>query len=344
VAVTGAQLFDRWFDREPSMSRQEFLRQVGLPADRPVVLFTGSSVFIARSTQEVPFVRRWLEEMRKSDDPVLREAAVLVRPHPFNADAWITADFSDLGPVAIWPRMRYTPAAEDARTSLFDSLSFCDAVVGINTSAMIEASILGKAVLSLLTPEFAGTQEGTLHFRYLLPENGGFLRVANAIDVHLSQLAALLRDPELTRRETEQFVTRFIRPHGVTTPCTPILCDTIEQLGAAGPRPPLREMAASRILRVLLWPPAVAFDWGTRWHSSRKQARTALRGSARAAGRGWQAARKRARALKRSGIGAARASARVPSRTLRAARVARYRLALRFRGAPPEEIERRDRV
>jgi hypothetical protein len=363
VVVTGAQLFDRWFDREPSMSRQAFLRQVGLPEDRPVVLFTGSSVFIARSTQEVPFVRRWLEEMRKSADPVLREAAVLVRPHPFNADAWITADFSDLGPVAIWPRMRYTPAAEEARTSLFDSLSFCDAVVGINTSAMIEASILGKAVLSLLTPEFAGTQEGTLHFRYLLPENGGFLRVANAIDVHLSQLATLLRDPELTRRETQQFVSRFIRPHGLTTPCTPILSDTVEQLGVAGPCPPLRDTAASRILRVLLWPLALAFDWGTgrsegrgsRWrtvqkslarslHTSRKQVRAALRDSARTSGRGWQAARRGARSLRRSAIGLGRASARMPSRTLRAARIARYRLALRFRGVPPDEIERRDRI
>jgi hypothetical protein len=157
---------------------------VGLPDARPFVLFTGSSVFIARSEVEVPFVRRWLEGLRRSSDPMLRAAAVLVRPHPFNADAWVDADFGDLGPVAIWPRQRYTPAEESARTSFFDSLYYSAAIVGINTSAMIEGAILRRPVLSLLTPEFAGTQEGTLHFHYLLPENGGFLRVAHSLDEH----------------------------------------------------------------------------------------------------------------------------------------------------------------
>jgi hypothetical protein len=117
-----------------------------------------------------------------------------LRPHPFNADAWVNADFSDLGPVAIWPRQRYTPAEESARTSFFDSLFYSAAIVGINTSAMIEGAILSRPVLSLLTPEFAGTQEGTLHFHYLLPENGGFLRVAHSLDEHEAQLAEVFAE------------------------------------------------------------------------------------------------------------------------------------------------------
>ncbi|OFW04185.1 MAG: hypothetical protein A3I61_09370 [Acidobacteria bacterium RIFCSPLOWO2_02_FULL_68_18] len=260
VIMTGAQLFDRWFDREPSVSRADFCRMVGLPDDRPFVLFTGSSVFIARSVHEVPFVRRWVEGLRAAADPVLRNAAVLVRPHPFNPDAWITADLSDLGPVAIWPRARYTPAAEAARASLFDSLYYCQAVVGINTSAMIEAAILGKPVLSILSPEFAGTQDGTIHFRYLRPENGGFLRVAGSIGEHVDQLAAVLRDPEVIRRETERFVASFIRPHGLTTACTPVLAETIAQIGWKGATPS-PERVASRALRLLVWPIAVAM-WG----------------------------------------------------------------------------------
>jgi hypothetical protein len=257
IRVTGAQLFDRWFERQPSLDRQAFCRQVGLPDDRPFVLFTGSSVFIARSDREVPFVRTWIEGMRASASPVLRDAAVLVRPHPFNPDAWITADFSDLGPVAVFPRERYTPAAEEARSSFFDSLYHCDAVVGINTSAMIEAAILRKPVLSLLTPEFAGTQEGTIHFRYLLPENGGFLRVANAVDAHLVQLDEVLRDPEATRAQTERFVQTFLRPHGLTVPCTPILADAIEQVARAGARPPVRDTVWARLARIVIFPLAV---------------------------------------------------------------------------------------
>ena len=43
---------------------------------------------------------------------------------------------------------------------------------------MIEAAIVGRTVHSVLAEEFKDTQGGTLHFRYLLAENGGFLRVA----------------------------------------------------------------------------------------------------------------------------------------------------------------------
>jgi hypothetical protein len=249
VAVTGAQLFDRWFGREPSLSRESFCRMVGLPDTRPFVLFTGSSVFIARSEVEVPFVRRWLEGLRRCNDSTLRDAAVLVRPHPFNADSWAHADFSDLGPVAIWPRRRYTPAEESARTSFFDSLYYSAAIVGINTSAMIEGAILRRPVLSLLTPEFAGTQEGTLHFHYLLPENGGFLRVAHSLEEHEAQLVEVLRNPDLVREQTDRFVSAFLRPHGPEVACTPILAEAIEraarQTAAVG-----RESIAARALRV----------------------------------------------------------------------------------------------
>jgi len=257
VTVTGAQLFDRWFERAPSQSRESFCEMVGLPDARPFVLYTGSSVFIARSEVEVPFVRRWLEGLRKSSDSMLRDAAVLVRPHPFNADAWVNADFSDLGPVAIWPRQRYTPAEESARTSFFDSLSYCAAIVGINTSAMIEGAILRRPVLSLLTPEFAGTQEGTLHFHYLLPENGGFLRVAHSLDAHETQLAEVLRNPALVREQTERFVAAFLRPHGLDVACTPLLAGAIERAARETATAPQRESLGTKMFRAFVLPTAV---------------------------------------------------------------------------------------
>jgi hypothetical protein len=256
VALTGAQLFDRWFGREPSQSREAFCQMVGLPDTRPFILFTGSSVFIARSEVEVPFARRWLEGVRRSSNPLLRDAAVLVRPHPFNADSWITADFSDLGPVAIWPRQRYTPADESARTSFFDSLHFSAAIVGINTSAMIEGAILRKPVLSLVTPEFARTQEGTLHFHYLLPENGGFLRVGHSLKEHEAQLAEVLQNPELVREQTERFIASFLRPHGLDTACTPLLAEALERAARDTAATPQRESFGTRLLRLVAAPVA----------------------------------------------------------------------------------------
>jgi hypothetical protein len=261
VAVTGAQLFDRWFDREPSASRAEFCRLVGLPADEPFLLFTGSSVFIARSDVEVPFVRRWIEALRASGDERLRRMPILIRPHPFNCDAWATADFTDLGPVAVSPRHRFTPAAESARRSFFDSLYHSVGVVGINTSAMVEAAILRKPVFSVLTPEFAGTQEGTLHFHYLLPEHGGFLRVATSIDAHVAQLRGVLDAPDSVRAQTDQFVERFLRPLGMDVPCTPVLADCITRVALDGAAIPEPDRVGARVLRVCLRPVAVAVKW-----------------------------------------------------------------------------------
>jgi hypothetical protein len=256
VAVTGAQLFDRWFERQPSQSRAAFCGMVGLPADRPFVLYTGSSVFIARSEMEAPFARRWIAALRASGNPLLSDVAILIRPHPFNCEGWLATDFSGLGPVAIYPQGRYTPSAESARASFFDSLHFSSAVVGINTSAMIEAAILSKPVLSIASEEFAATQEGTLHFHYLLPENGGFLRVAGSIPQHIPQLAEVMEHPDVTHEQTRRFVQAFLRPHGLDTACTPLLAEALLR-AAAEPRPRTRNSLGIHLVRVALWPLAV---------------------------------------------------------------------------------------
>jgi hypothetical protein len=257
VVVTGAQAFDRWFGRRPSRTRDEFCRDVGLPPGRPFVLFTGSSIFIARADVEMPFVRRWIEALRASSEPLVRDLAVLVRPHPYNGQAWRAQDFDGLDGVAVWPRGGYDPIDEANRIGLFDSLYYCDAVVGINTSAMIEAAIVGRPVLGIEAPEFAGSQDGTLHYRHLLPENGGFLRVSSSFEAHVAQLAEVLRDPHATREQITRFVRSFVRPHGLDTPATGVLVEAIERFGAApAPRPETTSRAA-RLLRSLLRPVAV---------------------------------------------------------------------------------------
>ncbi|MBM3777179.1 MAG: putative sugar O-methyltransferase [Acidimicrobiia bacterium] len=256
VAVTGAQLFDRWFERVPSRGREAFCRGVGLPDARPFLLYTASSVFIARSELELPFARTWIEALRRSADPAVRDVAVLVRPHPYNWHAWENADLGDLGPVQVWPRGPYNAIAEETRAGYFDSMFHSAGVVGLNTSAMLESAIVGRPVFSLTSGDFAGTQEGTLHFHHLLPENGGFLRVASTLDDHVAQLSQVLRDPAVAIEETRRFVASFVRPHGVDRPCTPIVADTLEAFGARPVPPPERDRPADLVTRTLLRPAA----------------------------------------------------------------------------------------
>ena len=49
-----------------------------------------------------------------------------------------------------FPRRGYNPIDPDNRADFFDSIYHSAAVVGINTSAMIEAAIIGRPVFSML--------------------------------------------------------------------------------------------------------------------------------------------------------------------------------------------------
>ena len=113
----------------------------------------------------------------------------------------------------------------------YDSLAHSAAVVGINTTAMIEAAVVGKSVLTVLAPEFG--QESTLHFHYLLEENGGFLHVASSLDEHAEQLGRVLEDRVEDAEQRRRFVESFVRPHGLDRRATPIFADAVEELASA---------------------------------------------------------------------------------------------------------------
>jgi hypothetical protein len=233
VVVTGAAAYDHWFKWGPQRSRESFCARVGLLADRPYLLYLCSSRFIA--PHEIEFVRRWVSDLRASS-AVLREASVLVRPHPQNADQWATADLSGLDRVVVWPPAGANPVDEESRGEYFDSIHHSAAVVGVNTSALIESAIVGRGVYTLLTPEFRDTQEGTLHFRHLREVNGGVLHVAATLGEHAAQLEAAIRQPNADDRR--QFVEAFVRPYGLDDAATPRLVAALEQTAAPGKRQP----------------------------------------------------------------------------------------------------------
>lgn len=238
VEVTGAQAYDLWFEQRPSTSRQEFMERVGLAPDRPYLLYVCSSEFIA--PRERPFVERWIEVIREAEDPALRSAGILIRPHAGHAEQWRGFDASRYLNAAVWPPLGASPITDESKADYYDSMYHSAAVLGINTSAMIEAGIVGRPVHTILAPEFAEGQRGTLHFRYLLRAQGGLLHVSRELPEHLRQLAAALAHPARRDEKARRFVGGFVRPYGLATPATPILADALEWAGGSGPTRPRR--------------------------------------------------------------------------------------------------------
>jgi hypothetical protein len=253
IRLTGAHAFDDWFARSPTRTRDELLREVGLDPSRPYLAYLCSSGTIvgvpghrrttATSEGEAGFVSSWVQALRASADERLRGIGVIVRPHP---NSKLDEEAIRFENVAVWPSGGAYPVAADARADFYDTLFHSEAVVGINTTSMIEAAIVGKSVLTVLVPEFA--QETTLHFHNLLAQNGGFLHVAKTLDEHVAQLAHVLDEDEEGQERRRRFVEWFVRPAGIDRAAAPVAAEAIEELTGL----PADSPDGSRLLRTAL--------------------------------------------------------------------------------------------
>jgi len=252
VVVTGAPRFDAFYRMSPSAEREIFCGGFGLDPQRPLIAYLASSAAV--SADEPAFVEHWIQAIREAPDPVVRGAQILIRPHPRHKDVWKAHPRFR----AAWSRAGARPdagvalmlaKAVNADQSLFDLLHHAGAVVGLNTSAELEAGILGRPVFTVETPDAAPGQGGSLHYHYLLRSEGGFVEVARTLTDHVAQLARGLAG-EFDREGQRTFITKFVRPRGDDTPASPVLADAIEALAAAGGRGLLRRIrsASARVL------------------------------------------------------------------------------------------------
>src|SRR5437773_9601525 len=193
-----------------------------------------------------------VETIRTSSDPRLKDIGILIRPHPARPDEWKDIDLSGFRNIAFWGAH---PVDDEAKNDYFDSMYYSAAVVGLNTSAFLEAAVVGKPVHSVLDETISThNQEGTIHFHYLLDVNGGLLRVARTLDEHVRLLAESLAPEGGGDTKARRFVEGFIRPFGLSEAATPRFADAIETLAAAPAPRPSGDGLVERLLRLALYP------------------------------------------------------------------------------------------
>jgi hypothetical protein len=245
VVATGAHSHDHWFSWEPTTDAEEFARKVGVDAGRPFVLYVCSSGFIA-GDDEPEFVREWARRLAESDDPELAALGVIVRPHPQNFGSWRDADLEEPGRIVVWPKGGVAPTDLQSKRDYFDSLYHARAVVGINTTALVDSAIVRRPVFTMVSDHFRSTQTGTLHFSYLArDEGGGLLNVARSWDEHFTQLGGALRSVDAHRAQIDGFLRAFVRPHGLDRPAAPLALDAIVE-AAQTQKEPVTEGGATR--------------------------------------------------------------------------------------------------
>jgi hypothetical protein len=247
VSVTGAPRFDRFFTLRSKVDAGAFRAALGVDASTLVILYVCSSRLV--SQKEVNFIRQWVKAIRSSDHAPLREALLVVRPHPdlpLTEGKWMSAERTFRWPGFV-PEPRARVLFDDPRTvvltsdygasdMLYECIFHSRAVVGLNTSAEIEAGIVGRPVFTILTDaSHADGQHSTLHFHYLTATAGGFVQTAATLEEHV---AALARETEAPAPAAvwQQRVAEFVRPHGWDIPAADVTADAIERvMSAASP-------------------------------------------------------------------------------------------------------------
>jgi hypothetical protein len=231
LVITGAQCYDQWFNRAPERGRADFCRAMGLRDDKPFALWVHSALSPTPEPPEPVLVERWIEALRNSSDPRLRDLGVLVRPHPERAKEWVGIDLSRFENVAFYGS---NPIDQRSKSDYYDALHHSSAVIGLVTSAFLEAAIVGRPVFTFTLPEYRVHQEEMAHFRYLTQIGGGLLRTAPDIETHFGQLAEVVGAPVERDERNRRFLSAFVRPAGLDVPATPAFADALERLHREG--------------------------------------------------------------------------------------------------------------
>jgi FkbM family methyltransferase len=242
VIVIGAPRFDTFFSLGAAMSREQFHEPLGLDPARPTLLYVCSSRFVSEG--ELAFIRRWLGQVRGSASETLRTCNVVVRPHPdiplLPADfrmprhRWLAAPDLIARTARPFDDERAVVLQTDLTTAqgLYESIVHSNAVVGLNTTAELEAGIVGRPVFTIVADDQSvDGQSSTIHFHYLTKEQGGFVSSARSFADHLTQLETALSQPP-DRDAIRRFIEAFLRPHGLDKPVAPVFAETLDRLAS----------------------------------------------------------------------------------------------------------------
>lgn len=215
IYITGAQRFDRLIDSMNGyiLPREEFCRIAGLDADKKYILYVCSTFILdgqlKKSLDEDVLVLEIASDLERHKET--KDVQILVRPHPQNLTV-IPALLAESGRnISVFPNPGEFPDTEEKRRMFYNSIYHSIAVVGVNTTAFLEAAALDKPCITVIDEVSSETQQ-LPHFHHLA--DAGFLETAH----NTNELAHILKnitagvDVHADRRS--QFVRDFLRPTG----------------------------------------------------------------------------------------------------------------------------------
>jgi hypothetical protein len=219
VVITGAPVFDYLFAARTVLDREAFCLLAGIDPSRSYVLYLCSSVQVAGD--ETGFVRDFSENIR--NNPATRDTIIMVRPYPMNASIWKGFKAEN---VVVWPPEGEMTDIPTTQQNYFHSMFYSRAVVGVNTTAMIEAAVVDKPCVTILTERYQATQTGRGHFHHLLKAD--FLEITHGFSEAAVVIQRILAGEDVKAANRRKFVHEFVRPCGMDKPVASLFARLVQ--------------------------------------------------------------------------------------------------------------------
>lgn len=155
IMKVGAFSFERWLEPRRATPRREFCKKWGLDEMRPIITYLSSSNSIAGD--EIDGVTQF------AGYATGRREQVVVRAHPDKADK-----LAQIKGVTCIPKAGENPTDEEATQLAWDTYYHSKEIYGINTSAMIDAMLVGRPVFGININRVEVTTK-CLHYQQLEP-------------------------------------------------------------------------------------------------------------------------------------------------------------------------------
>lgn len=230
IEVTGTATFDDCFKYAEIYSNSIKSRKSKFSQKSPYLLYVGSSSAIIED--EVKFVKIWIHKVR-SYGGGFENIPIVIRPHPTRWTQFTKFDFQNFSHVKVVPDGKFESILEKDRKFYFGQIAEASAVIGINTSAFLEAAILKTPCFTIIPenmPEISSGSSGTLHFELLLKVADGILYHSTKWDEHLEKLFAQVYNEnakENFNHRAQMFTSEFIRPNNIALSADKQICDQI---------------------------------------------------------------------------------------------------------------------
>lgn len=218
IFLTGAPHFDIWYQATPSLSYIEFCARTGLNPERKFVSYICSAV----RGDETILVREFVNKL--AEHPATHDLSVLVRPYPSKVSIW---DHFRMENVVVWPKEGTIPDTPDTKDDYFHTMYHAVAVAGVSTTAFLEATVMDKPCITLMTEEYQ-YEHRMGHFQYLLKYD--FLEIARNVYESAAIIEKILVGEDQRADRRREFIMQFARPWGNQYAASHIMAQAIEMV------------------------------------------------------------------------------------------------------------------